>query len=534
MFCPTLELVAELLSLIDDRQAFCAAVTAEIRARSGARAAFLLAGSPGAAEVLAGSPAGLAVPATVLPQAVAATAPVVLDDADGAVVVIPLLAGEERVGTLLVLDAPAAAVTALLAPSALGDALAQALRLSRLRQDEAEELAMSRRIQEQLREAQRAETVARLAAGVAHDISNVLHVAFGYSELLLDEPDMPIAERRVFAEEILRAAERGSSLAQQLLAVGKQDEGEVKTVAVDGLVHGLARLLRHLLGEDIELRLDLSAAEELLPVTADPTQLQQVLMNLCTNCRDALPAGGCVTIRVRNYHLSAEEGTGVLPAAPGDYVRIDVEDNGTGIAPEVKGLVFEPFFTTRPPGQGAGLGLAAVYGIVRQYHGFIRLRSAVGMGTGVTVFLPARPTVRHELARTAQRPLGSTRCARVFLAEDSRQLRNLLVHQLEAAQYQLETARDGSEACEKLDHLKQAPDLFLLDVVMPGKGGREVYEHARSLGMHRPVLFCTGYGDCQIPPEYLASLGNASLLKKPCSAAVLISAIEDLLSQAEG
>lgn len=534
MFCPTLELVAELLSLIDDRQAFCAAVTAEIRSRSGARAAFLLTGSPGPAEVLASSPPALAVPATVLSQAVAAVAPVVLADADGAVVVMPLLAGEEQVGTLLVLDAPPAAATALLASSALGDALAQALRLSRSRQDQAEESAMNRRIQEQLREAQRAETVARLASGVAHDISNVLHITFGYSELLLDDPDMPVADRRAFAEEILRAAEHGSSLAQQLLAVGKQDEGGLKTLAVDRLVRELTRMLRHLLGEEVELQLDLAAAEEQFAVTADPAQLQQVLMNLCTNCRDALPAGGCVTIRVRNYHLSAEEGTGVLPAAPGDYVRIDVEDNGTGIAPEVQGLVFEPFFTTRPTGQGAGLGLAAVYAIVRQHRGFIRLRSAVGMGTGVSIFLPASPTVRPELARAGNRPSGSRRHARIFLAEDSRQLRNLLVHQLEAAEYQLETARDGDEACEKLEHLKQAPDLFLLDVVMPGKGGREVYDYSRSLGMNRPVLFCTGYGDRQIPPEYLASLGNASLLRKPCSAAVLVNAIEDLLRQAEG
>lgn len=529
MFSPTLERVAQLLSLIDRREAFFASLATELQTQTAAEAVFLLGGAPGAVMVLASCPAGTPLSATALAHAVGATGPTVF--AEGTAAAVPLLAGTEPVGSLVLIGATAATL-ATTQPS-LGQTLGQLLRLALLRQEQAEEAALNQRLQEQLRESQKAEAVVRLAGSVAHDLRNILHVTFGYSELLLDNPDMPADERQLFAEEILRATEHGTTLTQQLLEMSKLDKGGIRPLLMDDLVRSLSRMLHHLLGEKISLHLDLAPPEELPQVAADPVQMQQLLMNLCNNCRDALPNGGQVVVRVHRYHLAAEEETGPLPAAPGDYVRIDVEDNGAGIAPEVQGLVFEPFFTTRSNGQAAGLGLAVVYSLVRQYHGFIRLRSMPGAGTGVAVFLPACPTVPEGMVRNRQRSARSGRQARIFLAEDSRQLRNLLVHQLESAHYVLETARDGDEACEKLDHLKQAPDLFLLDVVMPGRNGREVYEYACSLGMRRPVLFCTGYGDQHLSAAYVESLGNARLLAKPCSAAVLVNAIEGLLGQAK-
>lgn len=528
MFSLTLERIAQLLSQIDHGEAFLASLAAEIQAGTNAEAVFLLGGAPGAVAVLASCPAGTPLPAATLAQAVGAVGPTVF--ADGTAIAVPLMAGAARTGVLVVTGV--AAARAVAQPS-LGQVLGQVLRLALLRQEQIEETTWNRRLQEQLREAQKAEAVVRLTASVAHDLRDIQHVTLGYSELLLDNPDMPADERQLFAEEILRATEHGSALTRQLLDASRPDDRGTRPLALDDLVRSLAKTLRHLLGESIELRLNLSPAGGLPLVDADPVQLQQALMGLCSNCRDALPEGGQVTIRVHGYHLAADEDTGILPAAPGDYVCVEVEDNGTGIAPEVQGLVFEPFFSTRPDGQASGLGLAMVCAIARQYHGFLRLHSAVGEGTRMSVFLPACQTVPEETVRERQQSGRDQRQARIFLAEDNRQLRTLLVHQLESAHYVLETARDGDEACEKLDHLKQAPDLFLLDVAMPGRNGREVYEHACARGMRRPVLFCTGHGDQHLPAAYVESLGNARLLAKPCSVAVLVDAIEHLLDQAE-
>jgi PAS domain S-box-containing protein len=265
------------------------------------------------------------------------------------------------------------------------------------------------RFRERMGQVQKLELVGRLAAGVAHDFNNLLTCIMGNATLLRQSKALS-PDQEELLDSLQRAAESGSRLTGQLLAMGRQQEVARRLLNVNDVIDGMRGVLSHLVGSDVTLELDLGEAPG--PVNVDPGQVEQVVINLCVNARDAMASGGVLTVRTREAHVGPDDCREHPDAGPGAYVRVEVADTGTGMAPEVVARVFEPFFTTKPPGKGTGLGLAAVYGIVRQNAGFIAVSSKVGEGSVFAVHLPrAEASVAGALEgsapRRAEEPAGS-------------------------------------------------------------------------------------------------------------------------------
>lgn len=346
-----------------------------------------------------------------------------------------------------------------------------------------------RKLELQLRQAQKMEAIGALAAGVAHDFNNLLTAIVGYGELLRVEVagDAPLSS---LVEPILAAADRAAHLTRGLLAFGRKQPLAPKSIGLNGIVGHSASLLRRLIGEDIRLSTTLAETDPV--VMADAGQIDQVLMNLATNARDAMPNGGEFAISTQLVHLDESAASARSLRSPGAYAMIKVSDTGTGMDRGTCDKIFEPFFTTKELGRGTGLGLAIVYGIINQHGGAINVSSELGQGTTFELYLPLVSDSSTEVA-AAPRRAPQRGNETVLLAEDDRTVRELTGKVLRNAGYHVLEATDGEEAIELFRRHTSSIDLLISDVVMPKKSGREVYEAVTAMRPDVKVLFTSGY-----------------------------------------
>ena len=377
------------------------------------------------------------------------------------------------------------------------------------------------KLEHQLRQAQKMEAIGRLAGGVAHDFNNVLGVAGGYADLLLRDlgRDDPRCRR---VELIRKAIESGSALTKQLLAFSRGKTVEMKATNLAAVVKAVEPMVARLIGEEHEL---LVRTEPALPaVNADSGQLEQVLMNLVLNARDAMPHGGSLIIETKMVHLDETFARTHVAAAPGPYVVLSVTDTGHGMDAETRARVFEPFFTTKEPGKGTGLGLSTVYGIVKQSGGYIGVYSEVGHGTTFNIYFP--PTAPQD--RAAERPAevpaaAAAQTGTILLVEDGHSLRDMMREMLEAAGYTVLPAKSPAEAVRAVQQHSGEIDLLVTDVVMPGMRGPELAETLRALRPGLNVLLMSGYTDEAIRVQ--GTVADAEFIQKPFSEATLLAKV---------
>ncbi len=379
---------------------------------------------------------------------------------------------------------------------------------------------------EQLRQAQKMEAIGRLAGGVAHDFNNLLMAIRGYAEMIaqnLPEGD----ERRSDAEEILKASDRAAGLTRQLLAFSRREVITQQAVALDSLVQTMQAMLQRLIGPEIQISTEVWP--DLTPVLGDSTQLEQILVNLVINARDAMPKGGKVTIELRNVELD-KIGVAAHPGLqPGDYVEMAVSDTGTGMDNETMSRIFEPFFTTKESGKGTGLGLATVYGIVQQNNGAIEVQSRVGHGTTFYIYLP-RATDLGKIApmKSAQPAAGNET---ILLVEDDDRVRALVSNMLRKNGYTVLLASAGDQALEIAARHRGRIHLLLTDVVMPGLNGRILSERLMVTRPDTRVLYRSGYSDDAILRHGVRKAA-AHFIQKPFSIDALAHKVKETLSGA--
>jgi len=380
------------------------------------------------------------------------------------------------------------------------------------------------RLQTQLLQAQKMESVGRLAGGVAHDFNNILTAILSYAELSL----MRLPENdpvREYLESIRGASEKAAGLTRQLLAFSRKQVLEMKVVDLNTVVTGMADLLKRLIGEDVLLKMRTKALES--TVRADRGQLEQVLLNLTVNARDSMPSGGHLLIETAN--AGAEDVLLKAPgmAKPGAYVMLSVTDTGHGMSAEVKERIFEPFFTTKEVGAGTGLGLATAYGIVKQHGGYVTVDSEPGKGTVFRVFLPVAEGVRPEQTAEIHGPLpkGSET---LLVVEDDRDVRELISEVLAPLGYKVLSTGSGDEALKTSDSFSGTVDLLLTDVVMPGMNGKQLAEVMRTRRPGIKVLFMSGYTQDAISTQGMLEPGVA-LIHKPLRPGTLASHLRQVL-----
>ena len=382
-----------------------------------------------------------------------------------------------------------------------------------------------KRLEEQLRQAQKMEAVGRLAGGVAHDFNNVLTAIFGYADLLNEE--LPEGHQaRQDLDEIRKAAQRASSLTRQLLAFSRQQVLQPMVLSLNDLVEDIQNMLVRLIGEDVQLRLGLSPSAG--NVRADAGQIQQVLMNLVVNARDAMPTGGKLLVETANTELTEQYAEAHQPVAPGAYVMLAVSDTGSGMDAETKARIFEPFFTTKEKGRGTGLGLSTVYGIVKQSGGYVWVYSEPGRGTTFKIYLPRVDEPAEPLAPPQREARTLTGTEIILLAEDDEMLRPLSKGLLERLGYRVLEAENAIRALALADAHAGPIHLLVADVVMPGGSGREL---ARRLANSRPdtrVLYVSGYTDDAIVHHGMLEPG-LNFLQKPFTPAALARKVRDVL-----
>jgi PAS domain S-box-containing protein len=384
-----------------------------------------------------------------------------------------------------------------------------------------------KRLEEQFRQAQKMEAVGRLAGGVAHDFNNLLTVITGYCAMLLDQltTNDPMAADM---QQILKAAERATALTRQLLAFSRRQVVQPKIVELSALVHDMQPMLRRLLGEHIELAI--RTDPDPTKVRVDPGHLEQVIVNLSVNGRDAMPNGGTLTIGTRTVELQDESAQHVITLRPGEYVLLEISDNGTGMDEQTLSHLFEPFFTTKEKGRGTGLGLSTSYGIVKQNHGEILVRSAPGAGSTFTIYLPL---VRGAIEAPAGREgsLASyTGSETILVAEDEDDVRTVILDMLRKQGYSVLSAPNGPAALEAAANASDDIDLLITDIVMPKMSGGEL---ARLLRADRPrlkVLFVSGYTEGAIGRSSDLEPGTA-FLHKPFTPEDLARHVRELLDQ---
>jgi PAS domain S-box-containing protein len=388
-----------------------------------------------------------------------------------------------------------------------------------------EDVTERKRLEEQLRQAMKMEAIGRLAGGVAHDFNNMLTAIRGYSELLI--ADLPAGDRkRHRAEEILKAAERAASLTQQLLAFSRRQVIQPKIVDLNALLANLMGMLRRVIGEDIRLVAHLDPG--LWPVTADPGQLEQVVLNLAVNARDAMPQGGVLTIETANVRNESASGDGHAGGGP-DAVQLTVRDTGSGMDAGTLSRIFEPFFTTKELGRGTGLGLATVYGIVEQSGGTITADSAPGRGTTFTIRFPRAQSSASEARQRDDPAEVLTGTETILVVEDEPFVREFLKELLASRGYQVLEAASGAEALARCEAYHRPIHLLLTDVVMPEINGRQL---AQMLVVKRPeirVLFMSGYTDDAVL-RYGVQNRSEAFIQKPYTPEALLKKIRDVLS----
>jgi PAS domain S-box-containing protein len=387
------------------------------------------------------------------------------------------------------------------------------------------DITESKQMEDMFRQAQKMEAVGRLAGGVAHDFNNMLSVIIGYSELLLERADTD-GQVRKQCEEIKRAGDRAASLTRQLLAFSRQQVLEPRVLNLNTSVAEIEKMLRRLIGEDIDLRTSLDPTLGL--VKADPGQIEQVIMNLALNARDAMPGGGKLIIETSNTELDDEYALHHPPCIVGRYVILAVTDSGVGMSQETKARIFEPFFTTKELGKGTGLGLSTVYGVAKQSGGYIWVYSEPGQGSVFKLYLPRvdGSEVQIRPAKSAPELLPGTET--VLLVEDEQSVRALTRNLLEQGGYTVLEADNGAHAVEIAKQHHGPIHLLLTDVVMPGMNGPAVAEMILPIHPEAKALYVSGYSSSFGTQTGLVPAG-ANLFQKPFSRAALLRKVRNLL-----
>ena len=389
----------------------------------------------------------------------------------------------------------------------------------------AEDVTERRVLERQLRTAQKMEAIGRLSGGIAHDFNNLLGVIIGFGDVLRKKlgQDSPFLEH---ADEIVKAARRAATLTRQLLAFSRQQVLTPRVLSLNTLVTDMDKMLPRLLGEDISVSVKLDP--ELGQVKADPGQIEQVIMNLAVNARDAMPQGGSLNVATANVELDLAFTRKHPGSRVGHYVMLSVEDTGTGMDPETQAHIFEPFFTTKEPGKGTGLGLATVYGIVKQSGGYILVESAPGQGATFKFYLPR---IYDAPAASAEAPAVTAKLSgteTVLLAEDSDPLRKLAETFLASHGFSVLVAENGERALAVAREHGRRIDLLLTDVVMPGMNGRVLAEHLSARQPGIKILYMSGYSDSFIAGHRVLEPGT-HLIHKPFEEDALIRKVRAVL-----
>jgi len=375
-------------------------------------------------------------------------------------------------------------------------------------------------LEEQLRQSQKMEAVGRLAGGVAHDFNNILGIISGYAELM--QINARDEAQKVRAEKVLAAIEKAASLTKQLLAFGRKQVLSPKLLDISAVVAEMSGMVRVMVGAEIQLSIQQQDAGM---VHADQGQLEQVILNLAANARDAMPSGGVLTIKLGN-HTSGGPGS-QIPA--GDYVLLSVTDTGIGMDPDTQSRIFEPFFTTKR--SGSGLGLATVYGIVKQSGGHITVESELGIGSTFNIYLPLVSCARIPAERpgelTSVHPQGHET---ILLVDDEDELRNATAEYLEGCGYHVLRARNGKDAIEIADRFKGKISVLISDIVMPKTNGRGLLDHIRKTRPETSVLVISGYADDAVIRHGIF-LESTYFLQKPFTFQLLGSKIRKLLDR---
>jgi hypothetical protein len=389
----------------------------------------------------------------------------------------------------------------------------------------AQDISDRRHLELQLRQSQKMEAIGRLAGGVAHDFNNLLMVIKGHTELLLNllSPSDHIAHK---IEQIDHSADRAAALTRQLLAFSRMQVLQPQVINLNSIVEEMGKLLPRLIGEDIELVV--RADQKLGAIRADASQMEQIIMNLAVNSRDAMPNGGKLVIETKNADLDQTYAASHPLMKPGAYIQLTVSDTGCGMDAETQSHIFEPFFTTKEKGKGTGLGLATVYGIVKQSGGFIWVYSELGKGTSFKIFMPRvdHAEERAGAARpTAEVPTGTET---VLLTEDEQDVREIAREFLESGGYKVVEARDASEAVELVSQHNGAIDLLVTDMVMPGMTGQELAVHLQREYPGLCVVFMSGYSE-HAATEMANADPTVRLLSKPFSRGALLRTVRESL-----
>ena len=394
----------------------------------------------------------------------------------------------------------------------------------------AEDVTERRVLEDQFRQAQKMEAVGRLAGGVAHDFNNLLMVISGYTEVLMEHTAQDHALHPKIAA-IQQASDRATTLTRQLLAFSRKQLLELKVVDVNAIVKDIERLLRPLIGENIELVTRL--AGDLGRTRADAGQIEQVIMNLVVNSKDALPNGGKIIIQTANVSLEDDSSRECSYIRPGPYVMLSIEDNGHGMDKETQSRIFEPFFTTKEKGKGTGLGLSTVYGIIKQSGGYVLAQSEVGRGTTFRIYLPRveEPAENASVTSASQSAAGGSET--VLLVEDEESVRQLVRETLEAKGYKVLEANHGDAALQIASDYHGPIDMLITDVVMPGMSGRELSEQLSASDPDIKILYLSGYTEDAVVHQGVLEPGT-SFLQKPFTLQALARKVREVLRTERG
>ncbi len=441
---------------------------------------------------------------------------------------VPFLFVSATIGEELAIDAMHQGATDYVLKQRLGRLVPSVQRALRELDDRAERKRAEealRQSEKQFRQSQKMEAVGRLAGGIAHDFNNLLTIIMGYSQVLLMElgSEHPLRGK---IEETLKAGEKAASLIRQLLTFSSKQSTDPKILSLNTAVTSLENMLRRLIGEDVQFVIKLDPKNGRL--RADQTQLEQVLVNLIVNARDAMPKGGTITIETAQVELTRSPVYHIAPLQPGSYVRLAVSDTGCGMDIKTQSHIFEPFFTTKGEGKGTGLGLSTVYGIVTQCGGAIDVTSRVGHGTRFDLYFPSVES--DILTMTPTQPSGRPQrgTEMILLAEDEPSVRTLVRDELRKLGYKVVEAKNGVEACLLATQQAESFQLLLTDVVMPVMGGRELAQHLSVINPELRTLFMSGYMD-DVGIMAGQEAGTTSFLQKPFTPEMLASSVRNLL-----
>jgi two-component system, cell cycle sensor histidine kinase and response regulator CckA len=395
----------------------------------------------------------------------------------------------------------------------------------------AEDVTDRRALEMQLRQSQKMEAIGRLAGGIAHDFNNMLTAIGGHAQLL--EGELPRESPLHQHIEIIRmAADRSAALTRQLLAFSRKQILQPRVVELNAVIASIEPMLRRMIGEDIEVRTALQP--DIPPIFADPSQIEQVLMNLIVNARDAMPAGGKLTLTTAEAELSEEYFTArQVVGRPGRYAMLAVSDNGVGMDPIIVARIFEPFFTTKPAGKGTGLGLSTVYGIVKQTQGFVWVYSEPGQGSTFKVYLPlARQVDGRDAASRENEPYAAEIAATVLVVEDDPSVRSLVTRVLQRAGYEVLQAAEAGVAAALATDYREPIDLLITDVVLPSMNGPAVADLVCKAHPETQVLFMSGYTDEAIVHHEVLAPGT-EFLEKPFTPRQLLGRVQEILRRRE-